>query len=49
MQTKINHLENSLTTREQELALWETKYRKCAEKAKEIIKNIDPRISNGKF
>ncbi|KAL9923753.1 protein hook isoform X1 [Glossina fuscipes] len=43
LQTKISQLENSLSGREQELVICDTKFRKCLEKAKEIIKNMDPR------
>lgn len=46
LQNKITQLENTLSAREQELLLIETKYRKGIEKAKEIIKNIEPRIAN---
>ncbi|KAM7354675.1 hook microtubule tethering protein [Cochliomyia hominivorax] len=46
LQNKITQLENTLSAREHELALFDTKYRKCVERAKEIIKNLDPRISN---
>ncbi|XP_065355592.1 protein hook [Calliphora vicina] len=46
LQNKVTQLENTLTTKEQELLLFETKYRKCIERAKEIIKNMDPRVSN---
>ncbi|KAI8125662.1 Protein hook [Lucilia cuprina] len=46
LQNKITQLENTLTTREQELLLFDTKYRKCIERAKEIIKNMDPRVSS---
>jgi len=47
MQCKITQLESSLATREQEVLAYEVKYRKCVERAKEVIKNIDPRIANG--
>uniref|UniRef100_A0A1A9VNW1 Protein hook n=1 Tax=Glossina austeni TaxID=7395 RepID=A0A1A9VNW1_GLOAU len=43
LQTKISQLENSLSGREQEIVICDTKFRKCLEKAKEIIKNMDPR------
>uniref|UniRef100_A0A1B0FED5 Protein hook n=1 Tax=Glossina morsitans morsitans TaxID=37546 RepID=A0A1B0FED5_GLOMM len=46
LQTKISQLENSLSSREQELVICDTKFRKCLEKAKEIIKNMDPRNAN---
>lgn len=44
MQTKIAQLESTLATREQELIAYETKYRKYMERAKEVIKTMDPRI-----
>ncbi|XP_023170190.2 protein hook [Drosophila hydei] len=47
MQCKITQLESSLSAREQELMAYEVKYRKCVEKAKEVIKTIDPRIASG--
>ncbi|KAH8410387.1 hypothetical protein KR215_001665, partial [Drosophila sulfurigaster] len=47
MHGKITQLESSLATREQEVMAYEVKYRKCVERAKEVIKNIDPRIANG--
>ncbi|XP_064553779.1 protein hook [Drosophila montana] len=46
MQCKITQLESTLATREQELMAYEVKYRKCIERAKEVIKNIDPRIAS---
>ncbi|XP_062142496.1 protein hook [Drosophila sulfurigaster albostrigata] len=46
MHGKITQLESSLATREQEVMAYEVKYRKCVERAKEVIKNIDPRIAN---
>ncbi|XP_060665814.1 protein hook isoform X1 [Drosophila nasuta] len=46
MHGKITQLESSLATREQEVMAYEIKYRKCVERAKEVIKNIDPRIAN---
>lgn len=47
MQVRITQLESSLATREQELIAHEAKYRKCVEKAKEVIRTLDPRIANG--
>lgn len=49
LQCKVTQLESSLATREQEVLAYEVKYRKCVERAKEVIKNIDPRIANGLF
>ncbi|XP_053957392.1 protein hook [Anastrepha ludens] len=46
LQSKITQLENTLTTREQDLLAYDAKYRKCVEKAKEVIKNLDPRFAN---
>uniref|UniRef100_A0A1A9W0N1 Protein hook n=1 Tax=Glossina brevipalpis TaxID=37001 RepID=A0A1A9W0N1_9MUSC len=46
LQTKVSQLENTLSGREQELVICETKFRKCVEKAKEVIKNMDPRNAN---
>lgn len=42
--TRIRQLETSLETKNQELTSLEMKYRKCVEKAKEVIKGLDPRI-----
>ncbi|XP_075166379.1 hook microtubule tethering protein [Haematobia irritans] len=46
LQGKITQLETTLATREQELLSLDTKYRKCVERAKDIIKNMDPRGIN---
>ncbi|XP_030376923.1 protein hook [Scaptodrosophila lebanonensis] len=46
LQGKVTQLETNLATREQELMAYDVKYRKCVEKAKEVIKSLDPRISN---
>ncbi|XP_017471672.1 PREDICTED: protein hook [Rhagoletis zephyria] len=46
LQSKITQLENTLATREQDLLAYDAKYRKCVEKAKEVIKNLDPRLAN---
>lgn len=48
LQNKCSHLESDLMTREQELAQVESKFRKYTEKAKEVIKALDSRNSNGK-
>ncbi|XP_068140780.1 protein hook [Drosophila tropicalis] len=45
-QCKVTQLETSLSSREQEILACDAKYRKCVQKAKEIIKNIDPHIAN---
>lgn len=49
LQSKCAQLESALAARDQELALADAKYRKYAEKAKEVIKNLDPRILSGKI
>lgn len=46
--TRIAQVESTLATREQELVAFEAKYRKCVEKAKEVIKSFDPRVASGK-
>ncbi|XP_055683134.1 protein hook [Lutzomyia longipalpis] len=45
LQTKMTQLEATLTAKEQELATSEARYKKCVEKTKEMIKNIDPRLA----
>lgn len=47
MQCKVTQLETNLAAREQEILAYDAKYRKCVEKAKEVIKSIDPRIASG--
>jgi len=42
--TRVRQLESSLETKGQELMALEIKYRKCVEKAKEVIKGLDPRL-----
>ncbi|CAD7078856.1 unnamed protein product [Hermetia illucens] len=44
--TRIAQVESTLATREQELVAFEAKYRKCVEKAKEVIKSFDPRVAS---
>ncbi|XP_055840212.1 protein hook [Episyrphus balteatus] len=46
LQAKITKLESTVSAREQELLAFDAKYRKCVEKAKEVIKNLDPRIAS---
>jgi protein HOOK3 len=41
---RVRQLEGSLETKGQELTALELKYRKCVEKAKEVIKGLDPRL-----
>jgi len=45
----VTQLETNLSAREQEILVYDAKYRKCVEKAKEVIKSIDPRIASGKL
>lgn len=49
LQGKINQLEHAVQTKDQELIAATTRYHKCIEKAKEVIKNIDPRAANGRY
>lgn len=42
--TRARQLEASLEAKSQELSALEMKYRKCVEKAKEVIKGLDPRM-----
>lgn len=42
--TRVRQLEASLEAKSQELANLDMKYRKCIEKAKEVIKGLDPRL-----
>ncbi|XP_070075212.1 protein hook isoform X2 [Drosophila takahashii] len=46
LQCKVTQLETNLSAREQEILVYDAKYRKCVEKAKEVIKSIDPRIAS---
>lgn len=41
---RIRQLETSLETKTHDLIALETKYKKCVEKAKEVIKGLDPRL-----
>lgn len=47
LQNKCAQLEAGISAREQEIIVADLKYRKYAEKAKEVIKNLDPRLING--
>lgn len=49
LQSKCAQYEAALNAREQELAQTEARYRKCAEKATEIIKALEPRAMSGKI
>lgn len=42
--SRVRQLEASLEGKAQELSALEVKYRKCVEKAKEVIKGLDPRM-----
>ncbi|XP_055709955.1 protein hook [Phlebotomus papatasi] len=46
LQAKVAQLETALANREQELTTAETRFRKCMEKTKEIIKSLDPRLAS---
>lgn len=48
LQSKCVQLEAALGAREQELMLLEAKYRKCVEKAKDVIKCYEPRLITGR-
>lgn len=41
---RVRQLETTLEKKSEELSALETKYRKCVEKAKEVIKGFDPRL-----
>lgn len=43
LQLKITQLETTLTAREQEIVAADVRFKKCVEKAKEVIKTLDPR------
>lgn len=45
MQSKAAQQESELSAKEQELTASDVRYRKCVEKAKEVIKNLDPRAA----
>ncbi|OWR54762.1 hook protein [Danaus plexippus plexippus] len=44
-QAQVNKLQEALSAREAELLATEDKYKKCVEKAKEVIKSLDPRTT----
>lgn len=46
LHTKVANLETALAAKEHELLTAETRYKKCVEKAKEVIKTLDPRAVN---
>lgn len=49
LQSKCSQLETALNAREQEIMMLEAKYRKCVEKAKDVIKCYEPRLITGWF
>lgn len=46
LQVKVGQLEAAVAGRDAELLAAETRYRKCVEKAKEVIKTLDPKMAN---
>ena len=46
LQVKVAQLEAAVVSRDAELLAAETRYRKCVEKAKEVIKTLDPKMAN---
>lgn len=46
LQVKVGQLEAAVVSRDGELLAAETRYRKCVEKAKEVIKTLDPKMAN---
>lgn len=46
LQVKVGQLEAAVASRDSELLAAETRYRKCVEKAKEVIKTLDPKMAN---
>lgn len=49
LQNKLAQLEQALNAREQEIMVMEARYRKCIEKAKDVIKCYEPRLITGLF
>lgn len=49
LQNKLAQLEQALNAREQEIMVMESRYRKCIEKAKDVIKCYEPRLITGLF
>lgn len=47
--TRYRQMEATVESKNQELLAFEVKYRKCVDKAKEVIKGLDPRVIGGKF
>lgn len=46
LQLKLGQLEAALVAREAELLAADVRYKKCVEKAKEVIKTLDPKMAN---
>lgn len=46
LQVKVVQLEAAVVGRDAELLAAESRYRKCVEKAKEVIKTLDPKMAN---
>lgn len=49
LQAEISRLQGKCTQLEAALSARDQEYRKYAEKAKEVIKNLDPRMMNGEL
>lgn len=47
LHARVSQLESLLAGKEQELVAFEIKYKKCVDKAKEVIKSIDSRAITG--
>ncbi|XP_055641256.1 protein hook isoform X2 [Toxorhynchites rutilus septentrionalis] len=47
LHTKIANLEATIAAKDQEILTADSRYKKCVEKAKEVIKTLDPRAVNG--
>lgn len=45
LQVKVGQLESAVASRDAELMAADTRYRKCVEKAKEVIKTLDPKMA----
>ena len=48
LHTKIANLEAALVVKDQELQAADVRYKKCVEKAKEVIKTLDAHAISGK-
>lgn len=47
LNSKVSQLEAAVTAREQEIQSADVRYRKLIDKAKDVIKNLDPRAIHG--